>query len=612
LTTEDLANHLAHPYTILARLKPGVTRRAAQAELDALSQSLAREFPATNTGWRAVLSPITEKMLGSIRPTLLVLMGAVGFVLLIACMNVSNLIMARGFTQSRDLAMRTALGATRRHIAWIMLRESLRIALCGGALGMLFAHWWVKALLLLLPDRTIAGLPGADRALVNGRVLLFSLAATLVCGILFGLAPALRLSRTSPADVLREGGRGGAGRRGERRLLTTLIAVEAALSVLLLAGAGLLIRSLSNLLHVQPGFRPEHVLTVQIPAPWEDVSRRPDEASVERRKIYLQEIGARIESLPGVSVAGVVTTLPLGPVNVQTRIFIEGRPAPGPGEDIRILYRASTPGYFRAMGIPLLRGRLFEAGDRTGQMSVAIVNDAMARRYWPGEDALGRRISFAGRNGPWTTVIGIAGDVRQNGLETDPVPEIYTSIAQTLLGPQVSTVVLRTAGDPAALGSAVRAAIRQMNPAQPITELKTMDQVLWELSARPRLYTILLAVFAVLALLLAASGIFSVISWTVSRSTREIGIRMALGASPRDVVAGSMRRTLAAAAAGALLGVAAALPLARVLASQLYGITAQDPLTLACVPLLLMAVAALAAYLPARRATRVDPVAALR
>jgi putative ABC transport system permease protein len=490
--------------------------------------------------------------------------------------------------------------------------ESLQIAACGGALGLLFARWWLRALLLLLPDRTISILPGAEQASLDGRVLALAVTVTLVCGIIFGLAPALRLSRTSPGGLLNQGGRGSTGSLGERRLLTGLVALEAALSVVLLAGAGLLIRSFSNLAAVQPGFRPDNVLTVQIPAPWEDVARRPNEADLERRKQYLHDVVTRMQSIPGVTAAGIVTTLPLGPVNVQTRLFIEGRPAPGPGEDIRVLYRASNPDYFRAMGIPLLRGRLFNNGDRTGQPQVVIVNDTMARRYWPGEDAVGRRLSFAGTNGPWATVIAVAGDVRQNGLSSEPVPEVYTSIVQTLLGPQVSTIVLRTAGDPSVLGPTVRAAIRQLNPNQPIAELKTMNQLLVESTARPRLYTVLLAVFAALALLLAAAGIFSVISWTMSQSTREIAIRMALGATPRTVLASVMRRTLAGAAAGTLLGIGAAVPLTRVLKTQLYGVTANDPVTFVAVPILLMIVAGVAAWLPARRAAAVNPVEAMR
>ncbi|HEY0421572.1 MAG TPA: ABC transporter permease, partial [Acetobacteraceae bacterium] len=610
MTPDTLANRAARAYTLLARLRPGVSRIAAQAELSALAQALAREFPATNAGWHPVATPVTEQLLGDLRPILLALLGAVGFTLLIACMNVGNLAMARGVERLRELAVRAALGASRARIARQLLVENLLVAAAGGALGILFAKWWLRGLLLLLPNRSIPIIPGADQAVIDGRVFGLAALVSLVCGILFGLAPAWRLSAAHPGHALQETGRAGSGSVRQRRALSGLIALETALTVILLTGAGLLLRSFSHLTSVPLGFHPEQVLTVQIPSPWTDPSQRPNPADLERRMNYLHEIVGRVQALPGVTAAGIVTTLPFGPVVVQTRIFIEGRPAPAPGEDIRLQYRAASPDYFRAMGITLLRGRGFTESDRAGQPAVAIVNDAMARKHWPNENAVGKRFSFAGAGGPWVTVVGVIAGARQ-GLRDEPAPELYTSYTQTILGPQVSTIVLRTPNDPGRLAAAARAAIHQLDASQPVTEVKAMTRIVSESAARPRLYAVLLAVFAGLAMLLAGAGIFSVILWTVNQSTREIGIRMALGATPGQVLRAAMHWALVGAGAGVILGIAGAMALTRLLAAQLYGVTTTDPWTFGSVAVLLLAMAALAAYLPARRATRVDPMAAL-
>jgi putative ABC transport system permease protein len=612
-TPEDLANRNLHTYTLIARMKPRVALPAAQAELQSLSQSLAKEFPASNTGWQAVTQPVNEQLLGNLRPVLFALLGAVGFVLLIACMNVSNLMMARHIERSREMAVRAALGAGRLRILRQLLTESLLIAVAGGALGILFAHGWLRALLPMLPARSVPILPGAEQAGLNGTVLAVSVLASVVTGIVFGLLPAWKMSRPNLEESLKEGSRTNTGGIGRRRLLGGLIALETALSVILLAGAGLLIRSFANLLDVQLGFRPEHVLTLQIPSEWASLTQRNDPAATERKMQYFREIVQHMQAIPGVSAAALVTVLPLGAVQINTRIFIEGRPAPGPGEDLRVAYRAISPDYFRAMGIPLLRGRTFTDDDRTGQPGVAIVSEAMAHHFWPNEDAVGKRITLNNATtGPWIAIAGVVASVRHAGIRTEPDSELYTSYRQTLLAPQVASVVLRTALDPLALAQPVRAAIRQINANQPIADLKTMSQVVSDTLARPRVYTVLLAVFAGLALLLAAAGIFSVISWTVTQSTHEIGIRMALGATPRNVRRTVMRRAILAAVGGAALGLGGAAALTNILKAQLYGISATDPLTFALAPVVLAAVAWLAAYVPARRAIRIDPMAALR
>ena len=611
-TAGDRSNHGIRAYTVVARLRPAASRASVQAELQTLSGSLAHDFPATNAGWRATLQPVSEGLLGSLRPILTTLMGAVAFVLLMACLNVSNLLMARGVERAREMALRSALGAPRSRLVRQLLVESLPIAAAGGAAGLLLAHFGLRGIVALLPSRSVPILPGADQAALDGRVLAVALAACLGATLIFGLAPALLLARPRLEEALREGGRGHSGGLRHRRLLGGLISLEAALSVVLLAGAGLMLRSFSRLMDVSLGFHPEHVLTAQIPSAWASYAQRQDPADVERKMQSLRAIVHRVEALPGVGAAGLTSVLPLSPVQIQTLVFIEGRPLPAPGESTRVAYRAVSPGYFRAMGIPLLRGRAFTEDDRTGSAPVVIVSQRMARQFWPGEDPVGRRLSLAGPSGPWQTVVGMVGSVRFDQLTTDPSAELYTSYVQTLLAAQVATLALRTAADPAQLAPALRAAIHEVDPNQPVTELKTMARVVDDRVAQRRLYTVMLSVFAGLALVLAAAGIFSVISWTVSHATHEIGIRMALGATPRDVLRAAMSRAVMIAALGGLLGAAGALALTRFLKSQLYGVTPTDPATLAAAVMLLAAVVFLAAYIPARRAMRVNPIVALR
>jgi putative ABC transport system permease protein len=615
-TAADVANRTLRSYTLIARMNPGVSREAAQAELQALSQSLAREHPDTNAGWQAKIQPINEQFLGSIRPVMFTLLGAVAFVLLIACVNVSNLVMARGIERSREMAVRAALGAGRMRLVRQLLTENLLIAAAGCLGGLLLARGLVSVLLSLLSERSSAILPGADTASLDIRVLGVSIAASVLAGVLFGLLPALRASRPNLEASLKEGGRSNTSGAGTRRLLGGLIMVETALSVILLAGAGLLIRSFANLIEVQPGFRPEQVLTLQIPSEWANMAQRNDPSQTERKMQYFREVVRRVAAIPGVSAAGLTTVLPMGMVEIQTRIFLEGQTsgsAGAPPEDFRIPYRAVSPGYFRTMSIPLLRGRGFTEDDRTGRPLVAIVSEAMARRFWPGEDAVGKRITMNNPvNGPWVTVIGVAGSVHHAGLSTEPNAELYTSYVQTLLAAQVASVVVRSPMDPRKLVPLVRGAIREINRGQPIADVKTMTQVVAESVARPRLYTVLLSVFAGLALVLAAAGIFSVISWTVSQGTHEIGIRMALGARPWDVLRALISRAMFDVLIGAAGGLAGAAALTRILKTQLYGVTATDPVTFVMAPLVLAVVAAIAAYLPARRATAIDPTTALR
>jgi putative ABC transport system permease protein len=612
-TAADLTNHGLHSYTLVARLRAGVRPETAQAELIGLSQSLAAEFPNTNMGWRATIQPLNENIYGGLRPMLLTLLGAVGFVLLIACMNVSNLLMARGVERSREMALRAALGATRGRLILQLFTESLLIAGAGAALGLLVARGWLRLLQALLPARTFSILPGAEQATLDFRVLAACVLVTVVAGLFFGALPAFRFSSTNLEEALKEAARSNTRGLGRKRFFTGLIIAETGLSVTLLIGAGLLIRSFQEKSNAPLGFRPEQVLTVQIPSEWTGLTQRNDPATIARRKQYFSDIVASVQSLRGVTAAAITTVLPLGSVAINTRIFIQGRAEPRPGEAITVAYRGITPDYFRAMGIPLVRGRAFTPEDREGTPLVVIVNDAAARLYWPAEDPIGKQITLNNpRSGPWATVVGVAKGVRWEGVTKEPLPELYTCFQQVLLAPQVSTVVLRSNRDSKELGLDVRSTIHAINPNQPLTEIRTMNSVVSQSISQSGLFTVVLACFAGLALLLAAAGIFSVIAWTVSQSTHEIGIRMSLGATPRRILQAAMERALTGVAIGLVSGLAGAGLLNKFLASQLYGVTATDPLTFLFTSFLLMLVSWMAAYLPARRATRVDPMLALR
>jgi len=443
-TAEDRANRNLHTYTLVGRMKPGVKVAAASAELNSLSRAFANEFPATNTGWQAVVQPVSEQLLGNLRQVLFALLGAVGFVLLIACLNVSNLTMARGVERSREMAVRAALGASRVQLLRQIMIESLLLAGAGGGLGILFAFGWLRAFVALLPGGSV--LPGANQASVDGTVLMVALGASMATGVVFGLLPAWRVSKT---DLC---GRANTSGMRAKSMLAGLIAIEAALSVVLLAGAGLLIRSFVNLLEVSPGFRPEHVLTLQLPSEWVSMAQRNDPGQTQRKMQYFERMVETVRALPGVDSAALVTVLPLGQVRINTRIYIEGAPVPRPGEDLRVAYRAVSPEYFRTMGIPLLRGRNFNNDDRSGREGVVIVSESMARLFWPNEDAVGKRITLNNATtGPWLTIAGVVGSVRYDELKSEPDSELYTSYQQTLLAPQVASIVLRTALDPVLL-----------------------------------------------------------------------------------------------------------------------------------------------------------------
>jgi predicted permease len=609
-----MAGRRTRLYSLVARLKPGVSQTAAQNELKSLSAALAAEFPETNAGWRAVAAPINQQLLGKLQPALLTLLGAAGFVLLIACCNVANLLMARGISRTRELAVRAALGASRARLAFQLMLESLILASAGGLLGLAVARAGLRLLLHLLPVRAVPVFPRMDEARLDPRALLVAMGITLFAALVFGLAPAWEFSSPATEPALQEGGRGHTGGRRRRRRLGLLIGMEAALSVILLAGAGLMLRSFLRAVAVQPGFHAEHVLTAQIPSAWKPGAAN-NPAEMPRKVQYFDELIARAHQIPGVTAAALTTNLPLASVQVQTIIRLEGRLTPRPGEEFRVGYSSISPEYFRVMGIPLLRGRALSADDSAGRPLVAVIDEAMARRFWPNEDPLGKQLSFnpaAGAKGPWMTVVGVAGNVRRFALTVEPDAQIYVPYAQSLLAPQTATLVLRAALDPVAVTVALQKTIHQIDPTQPVSEIKTLAQIVSDTLAQTRLYTVLLGIFAVIAVALAAAGIFSVISWTVSQSRPEIGIRMALGAAPRNVLGAMMGRAIAETVVGAGAGILGAIALTGFLKSQLYEVTALDPAVLVAAPVALVAVAASAAYLSARRALRVDPMSALR
>jgi len=518
-------------------------------------------------------------------------------VLLIACLNVANLLLARAAARKREMAMRIALGASRWRIVRQLLAESLLLAAIGGAAGLLIGWWSARAMVASLPLRMSwsIGFSGLD-----ARVAWFALGVSVATGIAFGLAPA---AASSPRE-----------RRSRFDARGALIVLETALSLILLAGAALMLRSFEKLIAVEPGFHPEHALRVDVPMPsflsaiTSFASRKDVEA---RQAAEYRDLIERIRAMPGVIAAGVVTVTPFGPVEVHTSVGFEGDP--DPKRDHGAQLRAISPDYLRAIGIPLLRGRAFTENDSGSAPEVAIVNDVLANRYWPNENPVGRHINMSGLpRGPWIEVVGVAGSIRHRKLSEAPEPEMYRPYTQ-YLGPAFgSALVVRASGDPLALAAAIRREIRTRYPDQPIGEVKRMTDVVADSLKQPRFYTALLGGFAGLALALAAAGIYGVMSYAVARRTREVGIRMALGATAAKVLRLVLGEGLMLAAIGIAIGIGGAIGLTRLIASELYETSATDPATLAVAAVLLIAVAAIAAYVPASRAARVDPMVALR
>ena len=593
----------AHFLGVVARLRDGVTLEAARTEMDTIAARLAEEHPDSNKGWGVNVVPLREVVVEDIRPALLVLMATVAIVLLIACANVANLLLARMAAREREVAVRSALGAGRWRLLRQFLTESVLLGLGGGALGLALGVWGTRVLVALNADN----IPRAAAIGVDTTVLGFTLALALVTGLVFGVVPALQASKADLQDALKEGGRGQAGGAGARRARSVLIVAEVAAAIVLLVGAGLLLRSFVGLQRISPGFDPAGVMTLQVSLPDAQYPEREDQAA------FYRALMERVAAVPGVEAAGAGFPLPLSGSNYVLDFAVEGRPAPGPNESPSSHIRFVTPGYVRAMGIPLLRGRPLADTDRTDTPRVALINQTMAERWWPGEDPLGERFTFNDPTSPdaeWIEIVGVVGDVLHDDLAQDPDAETYISDYQTPQGTAV--VVARTDGDPLTLAGGLEAAVRETDPDMPVYRVRTLEEVVEGSLSDQRFNATLLGVFALLALVLASVGVYGVVSYSVTRRTHEMGLRMALGAERSAVRRLVVIQGMRLVALGVVLGLAGSLLLTRFLKGMLYGVGTTDVATLVTVPLVLLAVALVATVLPAARATRVDPVVALR
>jgi putative ABC transport system permease protein len=589
---------VSHFLRVLGRLKPSATFDQARAEMETIAVRLDQAYPATNKGWRVFMQPLREAISGEMQQPLYMLLGAVLFVLLIGCANVANLLLSRNAARERELAVRAALGAGRGRIVRQLLTESLLLALLGGAGALLLAAWGVKLLTTIGPRN----IPRLNEASLDLHVLGFTLAIALLTGLIFGLAPAWQHSRLNINTALKDGSRMAGG--GSRRLRQSLVVAEIAFALLLLIGAGLMLKSFARLQQVAPGFDAQRGLTMEINLSPAKYARR------EQRAAFLQQALERLKTLPGVEFAGATHRLPLRG-NSAIGFQIEGRPAPAPGESVSVNYRSISPDYFRAMGAPLAAGRTFTEEEGWQKMSAVIINQAFQRRYWPDENPLDKRIRI-GRapDSPWLTIVGVAADVKESGLNTDTEAGMY--LPYVVAPAPAMTLVLRTVREPLSLAVAAGAAIRQVDSEQAVSNISTLEQLLSDTVAQPRFNTGLLALFALLALLLAAVGIYGVMSYAVTARRQEIGLRMAMGAQARDVLKLVVGQGMKLVAFGLALGLLAALGLTRWLKTLLFNVEATDPLTYAVIAALLAAVALLACYIPARRAMKVDPLVALR
>jgi len=600
-TPEQLENRQFRIFRAVARLKPGVSLAQMQAEVDAISARLRQQYPATNAGIRIEFASLSERLLGDVRPALMVLLETVGFVLLIACANVANLTLARTAAREREIAIRTALGAGRWRVLRQLLTESLLLAVAGGITGLLLAVWLIDVLLSLNPS----DIPRLSAVSINVPVLLFTLAVSALTGLLCGLVPAWQATRANLNQSLKEGGRGTFGSMKGRRVRGALVMAEVALSLIVLIGAGLLINSFTRLLHVERGFTTENLLTLNVGlVQYKDPQRR---AAVAR------EVIERVGGLPGVQAVGGGTGLP--PITPQrgTNFAVQG--LPNDNADERSSYFiAVSPDFFRALGTPLIDGRAFDSRDDADASKVVIVNRALARRLFPNGNAVSQRLQLVNpqQSDEWREIVGVVGDVRYSGLDDPGEAAIYTPFAQTPLLWNYLMIRTIAAVPPESVMQAVRDAVVSVDPKLEAANFQTMDQLVSESIAEPRFYTLLLAAFAALALVLAAVGIYGVISYSVTQRTHEIGVRMALGARRRDVLKLVVGQGMTLALVGVGLGLGASFALTRVMASLLFGVSATDPMTFVITSLLLAGIALLACYVPARRATKVDPMIALR
>lgn len=603
ITPELARSRGNHSYYVVGRLKPGVSPANAQAEIDTITARLEQQYPETNTGWGATVYPIVKDTVRLYDTALWVMLGAVGFVLLIACANVANLLLARASGRQKEIALRSALGASRWRIIRQLLTESTLLALAGGALGVLIAFWGVDAFRVANPGDAARFAPGWYQLGINTDVLAFTIGLSLLSGLVFGLAPAWQASRPNLNTALKEGGRLASG--GTHRLRSSLVVFEVALSLMLLVGAGLAVRSFLSLLRTSPGFDPENVLTMSLVLP---AARYKDEP---QRAAFYRDLVERVKALPGIQSAAAVNFLPLGGSNSSDAYLVEGVPEPLPGQENEGRYRVCTADYFQTMRIPVLRGRPFTEQDKAGSLPVAIVNETLARKHWPDGDAIGKRIRFYGPldKNPWIEIVGVVRDVKHE-LNLTVTPEYYLPHAQDVWSGMV--LVARTNGDPGSFAAQIREQVSAIDKDQPVFDVHTMQEVR---SLSVALYTfssVTLSIFGGVALLLAAIGIYGVMSFAVTQRTQEIGIRMALGARAGDVLKLVVKHGMVLALIGVVVGLAGAWVLTRFMAKLLFGVPPTDLVTFSAVSVCLLVAALLACYIPARRATKVDPLVALR
>jgi predicted permease len=604
-TPEAAANRGSHYLHGVAHLATGVTREQAQAKMSALAAQLAQQYPQMDAGRDIHVMPLMESESGETRAPLVIMLAAVGLVLLIACANISNLLLARASSRQRETAIRSALGATRRRLIRQWLVESMLLGLLGGGLGVLFAYFCLSAHVIRIPAEFARMIPGWDKIAINTPVLLFTTAVSLGTGLLFGFLPAFAASRLNVNDTLKEcAPSAGVGRR--RGLLrNALIVLEVALSLALLATAGLMMKTFVRLERVSPGFNPDRMLTMFVALP--DAKYASDSQAVS----FYEQLIERVQNLPGVQNVSVANLIPLSGTNETWSIRIEGRPEPKPGQEPDANYRTVSNSYFRAMQIPVLRGREFSSEDSAKSQPVVMVNEAFAARYWPGEDALGKRMRFSGppEKEPWRTVVAVVGNIR-NQLERPARPEMYFPLRQQV--EHTGALIVRTAADPRYLEETLRAQVAALDRDLSVFNVSTMDDLRSTSMIAQRIGGTLMAAFAGFALVLAALGLFGVIAYAVSERTREIGIRMALGAKPREVFRLVVGQGMTLALIGLLVGLPLALGMGRAVAGLLYGVAPNDFATFAGVAILLALVALAACYFPARRAMRVNPLIALR
>lgn len=584
---------------VAARLKPGATLAQAKNEMETIGARLEQSNPALNRGWRPNLFPIQNELFGGVQKAMWVLLGAVGFLLLMACANVANLLLARGATRQKEIAIRSALGATRIRLMAQFLCESVLLALAGGVLGLALARGSVALVARLGP----ASVPRLTQATLDGRLFLFALAASLLTGILFGIAPAIQGSRINLNAALTEAGRGGTVGRAARRLRSALVVAEIALALLVLIGAGLLTRSFARLRQFDPGFQSSGLLTARVPL----AGGRNN--AFERRVAFLQQVIDRVGALPGVRAAAAVSELPLTALGGGSMFWIDGRPTPPTDQRPLGVTRGVTEAYFRTLGIPLIAGRFFTNADTAASQPVAIIDETLAKRFWPQGGAIGGRV-ITDANDRVEEIVGVVGRVKLDRLEGDDWPTIYMPYSQK--HDQTMVLTVRTAGEPMNSASAVTRAVHELDAEQPVADIRPMDLVVDGAVAGARFNAVALGIVAVIAFLLAAIGIYGVISYDVTARTNEIGVRMALGAQPGDVIKLILGHGARLAAYGIALGLAAAFALTRLMQSMLFGVSPRDFYTFAAISMLLGAVALAASYLPSRRAMALDPVVALR